>query len=84
MKFLLLFIILFFNGCSSKIEKSLSKKPNINLIEQNIDSLERKSNVLSVVENNEAYNYQGPLFWFGIIMLIVLFSAAIPLIFKNE
>jgi hypothetical protein len=72
----LLFIILFFNGCASKVAKSLSKKPDTG-------SIKDKSDVFNIAESTETYNHQDPLIWFGIIILIVLLSAIIPLIFKK-
>ena len=73
---LLLFILLFFNGCTSKVVKSFSKKPDTRSIKDELD-------VINIAESSEIYNYEGPLIWFGVIILIVLLSTIIPLIFKK-
>jgi len=72
----LLFTTFFFNACTNKTAKLLSRKPNT-------DSLQEKSNVLNIIKTDEIYNHQDPLIWFGVIILIVLLSTIIPLIFKK-
>lgn len=72
----LLFVLLFLNGCASKVVKSFSKKPGTR-------SIKDESDVINITESSEIYNYEEPLIWFGIIILIVLLSTIIPLIFKK-
>ena len=75
MRFLML-ICLLFCSCSKKFVQKIEKHDKI-------DSPAIDSNVLSIVNESQNYDYLGPWIWFGLIIGIVLFCSFASLIFKK-
>ena len=75
MRFLLL-ICLLFSSCAKKFVQKTEEH-------EKIDSPVVDSNVLSIVSEDQNYDYLGPWIWFGLIISIVLFCSFSSLIFKK-
>jgi hypothetical protein len=75
MRFLPL-IYLLFSSCAKKFIQKTEKHDKI-------DSPAVDSNVLSIVNEAQNYDYLGPWIWFGLIIGIVLFCSFSSLIFKK-
>lgn len=76
MKYLLSIYVLMF-GCSTKV----IQKPQKNV---DLGSQQNENNVLYITNELQKHDFQGPLFWFSIILIIVMLLSYSCSILKNE